>query len=412
MRRRGLILLAGTLAGILPCGAATSQTAPSSVLNNQVQLGDVFSGQTLNVETITDQTVGASHATGNTYQATTDGQDVDVRSNQTANGAVTGDTRLNVANNSGAATQVTTTAVGNTGEAGVTGGTITGVLSQTTGPAVISALSHIEAPEGQAGDVDTITQAQGNSHVLTVSGGTAGVRFNQTNAAQVTSNGGGVYGYVSGSAQYQAQTMANDVTYSGDTGSGSRIAVTQQNNAALTQAAQFTAFGQVQDGATIASAVGNNLDAVNQGFLLDATVNQQNHAYVRAQAETSAAAFGAVAATANGIGNAATIGDIGGAVVLDNSQLNDGGGIEVLATTVGGDGYDASANATAAGNSVTGYACAECNGRMTIGNNQTNSTDISATTTTTINGTARSAMGVSNAVGNTATFYVSRPSGQ
>jgi hypothetical protein len=412
MRRRGLILLAGTLAGILPCGAATSQTAPSSVLNNQVQLGDVFSGQTLNVETITDQTVGESHATGNTYQATTDGQDVDVRSNQTANGAVTGDTRLNVANNSGAATQITTTAVGNAGEAGVTGGVITGVLSQTTGPAVISALSHIEAPQGQAGDVDTLTQAQGNSHVLTVSGGTAGVRFNQTNAAQVTSNGGGVYGDVSGSAQYQAQTMANDVTYAGDTGSGARIAVNQQNNADLTQAAQFTAFGQVQDGATIASAVGNNLDAVNQGFLLDATVNQQNHAYVRAQAETSAAAFGAVAATANGIGNAATIGDIGGAVVLDNTQLNDGGGIEVLATTVGGDGYDASANATAAGNSVTGYACAECNGRMTIGNTQTNSADISATTTTTINGVARSATGVSNAVGNTATFYVSRPSGQ
>ncbi|MDB5437692.1 MAG: Holin [Caulobacteraceae bacterium] len=302
--------------------------------------------------------------------------------------------------------------MGNAGEAGVTGGVITGVLSQTTGPAVISALSHIEAPEGQAGDVDTLTQAQGNSHVLTVSGGTAGVRFNQTNAAEVTSNGGGVYGYVSGTAQYQAQTMANDVTYAGDTGSGARIAVNQQNNADLTQAAQFTAFGQVQDGTTIASAVGNNLDAVNQGFLLDATVNQQNHAYVRAQAETSAAAFGAVTATANGIGNAATIGDIGGAVVLDNTQLNDGGGIEVLATTVGGDGYDATANATAAGNSVTGYACAECNGRMTIGNNQTNSTDISATTTTTINGVARSAMGVSNAVGNTATFYVSRPSGQ
>ena len=52
MRRRGLILLAGTLVGILPCGAATSQTAPSPVLNNQVQLGDVFSGQTLNVENV------------------------------------------------------------------------------------------------------------------------------------------------------------------------------------------------------------------------------------------------------------------------------------------------------------------------------------------------------------------------
>jgi hypothetical protein len=168
----------------------------------------------------------------------------------------------------------------------------------------------------------------------------------------------------------------------------------------------------VQEGTTIASAAGNNLDAVNEGFLLDATVNQRNEAYVRAQAETSAASFGAVTASANGVGNAAVIGDIGGEIVLDNTQLNEGGGIDVLATTTGGDGYDAYANATAAGNSVTGYACAECNGRMTIGNTQTNSADISAATTTTINGTARSATGISNAVGNTATFYVSRPSGQ
>ncbi|HEX5379438.1 MAG TPA: holdfast anchor protein HfaD, partial [Phenylobacterium sp.] len=354
MPKRGLILLAGTLAGILPCGAATSQTTPSSVLNNQVQLGDVFSTQTLNVETVTDQTVGESHATGNQYQASVDGQDIDVRLNQTANGNVTGDTRLNVAADSGAVTQITTTAVGNAGEAGVTGGTLTGVMTQTTGPAAIAGISHIEAPDGRAGDVDSLTQSQGDSQVLSVSAGTAGVRVNQSNAAQVTSNGGGVYGYVSGAAQFQAQTMANDVTYSGDNGSGARIAVSQQNNAALTQAAQFTAFGQVQDGKTIASAAGNNLDAVNEGFLLDAAVDQRNHAYVRAQSETGAASFGALTASANGVGNSAVVGDIGGELVLDNTQVNDGGGIEVLATTSGGDGYDAYANATAAGNAVTG----------------------------------------------------------
>lgn len=361
---------------------------------------------------VTDQTVGESHATGNSYYAPTDGQSVDIRSNQTANGRVVGDTRLNVASNSGAVTQITTTAVGNTGEVGVTGDVMTGVLSQTTGQTTISALSHIEAPNAEAGDVDSLTQAQGNSHTVTVSGGTSGMRVNQTNTADVTSDGGGVYGLVTGSAQFQAQTMANDITYEGDSGSGSRLATNQRNNAALTQAAQFTAFGQVQDATTIASAAANNLDAVNEGFLLDANVRQQNHSYVRAQAETSAAAFGSVTASANGVGNAALVGDVGGQIVLDNIQLNDGGGIEAIASTIGGDGYDAYANATASGNSVTGYACGDCEGRMTITNNQTNSADIAATTTTTVNGQARSATGVSNAYGNTATFYVSRPSGQ
>lgn len=412
MPKRGLILLAGTLAGILQCGAATSQTSPSQVLNNQVQLGDVFSGGTLNVETVTDQTTAESHARGNSYYGATDGQAFDFRSNQTATGQVVGDTRVNVANNSGASTQVTTTAVANEGETDVVGGVMTGVVTQTSGPAKVSALSHIEAPDAQGGDVDTVTQAQGNSHILTVSGGTAGVRVNQTNTAEVTSNGGGVYGLVTGTAQFQAQTMANDVTYIGDTGAGSRLRVSQQNNAALTQAAQFTAFGQIQDGTTIASVAGNNIDAVNEGFLLDARTSQQNHAYVRAQAETSAAAYGSVTASANGVGNAAIVGDIGGEIVLDTTQINDGAGIEALATTTGGDGYDAYANATAAGNSVTGYACGDCQGRMTVNNSQTNSADIGATTTTTINGQTRSATGVSNAVGNTATYYVSKPSGQ
>jgi hypothetical protein len=412
MRRPGLILLAGTLAGTLTCGAATSQTAPSSVLNDQVQLGDVFSSQTLNVETVTDQTVGESHATANNYQASTDGQDLDIRSNQTANGAVAATTELNVAASSGAETQTTSTAVGNAGEADVKAGVMTGVFTQTTGGTTVAANTHIEAPDGSAGDVDSFSQAQGNSHVITVSGGTAGVRVNQANAAQVTSDGGGVYGLVTGTAQFQAATMANDITYQGDGGSGARIISSQRNDAALTQAAQFTAFGQVQDGTTIASAAGNNLDAVNQGFLMDATASQQNHAYVRAQAETAAASFGALTATANGIGNSITIGDQGGEVLLDTTQINDGGGIEAIATTTGGDGYDAYANATAAGNSVVGYACSECSGRMTINNSQTNSSDVGAMATTTVNGVARSVSGVSHAYGNTATYYVSKPSGQ
>ena len=399
------------LAGILPCGAATSQTAPSYILNNQVQLGDVFSYQTLNVETVTDQTVGESHAVANQYVGSTEGQDFDVRSNQTTQGQAIADTRVDVASDSGAVTSIATTAVGNVGELGVSGGVLTGVVHQTTGPTVVSALTHIEAPYAYGGNVDTVSQAIGNSQILDVSAGTAGVRVVQANEAQVTSNGGGIYGTVTGQAHFQAQTMGNNVTYWGEAGSGARIVTHQDNTASLTQAAQFTAFGQVQEGTTIASATGNNLSAVNHGFLLDATNNQHNQAYVRAQADTSAAAFGAVTATANGIGNSAIIGDVGGEVIIDNTQFNEGGGIDVLANTTGGDGYDAYTNATATGNSVTGYACADCSGYLTANNNQTNTADVGAQGVTNITGTARSATGVSNAVGNRATYYVSRPNG-
>ena len=371
----------------------------------------MFSNQTLNVVTVTDQTVGESHGAANQHVGSVDGQDFDARSNQTTQGSVSADTRLNVAADSGAVTSIATTATGNAGELGVTGGTMTAIVHQNTGAVNISAISHIEAPRALGGDVDTTTQAIGNSQVVTVDAGTSGVRVVQDNIAQVTSNGGGVYGTVTGKAQFQAQTMANDTTYQGERGSGTKLETYQTNTAALTQAAQFTAFGQVQEATTIASAAGNNVSAVNNGFLLDAVNNQHNQAYVRAQAETSAAAFGAVTASASGVGNSALLGDNGGEIVIDNVQLNDGGGIEAIASTTGGDGYDAYTNATATGNSVTGYACAECGGHLSANNTQTNTADVGASGVTTINGTARSVTGVSSAVGNKAAYYVSRPNG-
>ena len=396
------------IVGTAPCGVATSQTAASSVRNDQVQLRDIFGSQTLDVQAVTDQTVGESHGSGNQYQASVEDQDTDVVSNQFALGNVTADTRLNVVSNSGAVTSLNTTAVGNAGEVGVTGAVITSVLLQETGPAAIRAHSQITAPAGQAGDVDAYIQSQGNGQVITADHSTAGVRVIQTNGAAVTSDGGGVYAYIKGEAQFQAVASANDLTYSGSNGSGARLVTDQTNNATQTLAAQFTAYGQVQDGKTITNAVGNGVDAINQGFLMDATATQTNRSYVRSQASSSAATFGAISTDAHSTGNNIVVGDLGGEVRLDSTQINDGG-VDAIAVTSAGEGYDAYASASAAGNAVVGYACAECSGRMTITNNQTNSNDIGASTTTTSTGSARSVTGVANAVGNSAVYYVRKP---
>ncbi|MEI6441096.1 MAG: holdfast anchor protein HfaD [Alphaproteobacteria bacterium] len=369
---------------------------------------DIFGSQTLDVQAVTDQTVGESHGSGNQYQATVEDQDTDVVSNQFALGNVTADTRLNVVSNSGAVTSLNTTAVGNAGEVGVTGAVITSVLLQETGPAAIRANSQITAPAGQAGDVDAYIQSQGNGQVITADHSTAGVRVIQTNGAAVTSDGGGVYAYIKGEAQFQAVASANDLTYSGSNGSGARLVTDQTNNAMQTLAAQFTAYGQVQDGKTITNAVGNSVDAINQGFLMDATATQTNRSNVRSQASSSAATFGAISTDAHSTGNNIVVGDLGGEVRLDSTQINDGG-VDAIAVTSAGEGYDAYASASAAGNAVVGYACAECTGRMTITNNQTNSNDIGASTTTTSTGSARSVTGVANAVGNSAVYYVRKP---
>ncbi len=194
----------------------------------------------------------------------------------------------------------------------------------------------------------------------------------------------------------------------GTDSSAARAIVFQSNTAALTQASQFTAYGNIQTASTSASASGNVAATTNEGALLDLTSTQFNQSYVRAQAESAAYQYGEGASTAYGVGNSVLAGNVGEAVVLENVQLNTGGGVEAIATFAGVDGYDGYARATAVGNDVTGYACATCFGQMTIDSRQTNSADVGATATTTI-GSGRAAGGSATAVGNNASFYVTRP---
>ncbi|HEX2558736.1 hypothetical protein, partial [Phenylobacterium sp.] len=121
MRTPAKILLAGTLVATAPFAAATSY-AQSSVLNEQIQLGDLFSSQTLNVEEVTDQTVGVATSTANSFDARVDGGDLDVTSYQESGGAVGSQVTANVTVNSGASTSLSSNASGNIGDAAVYAG--------------------------------------------------------------------------------------------------------------------------------------------------------------------------------------------------------------------------------------------------------------------------------------------------
>ncbi len=356
---------------------------------------------------------------GNAFEASADGQILDVRSDQATKANVTADTRLNVSGYSGDTVAVTNSATGNSGFVGSYNGTMTAVTNQNTAAsATISANSRVNAAGGSAGDVDSLNQASGNSQAFGLEHAAAGIRANQTNGATVSTDGatvstdgGGDYAYVWGTASFGATSTGNDITLDGQ-GSAAAVIGGQLNEADRVQASAFTGYGSVQTAATRATAAGNNINAVNEGPLLDAYADQHNQAYVRAEARTAASAFGTAGVNAHGVGNALTAGDIGGELILDTVQLNEGGGIEAVANFIGTDGYDATATSTAMGNSVTGYACSECEGRMGVTNSQVNRSDVGAQSIVNVSGGGRSATGVSTAVGNTATYYVSRPSGQ
>lgn len=389
-------------------GVATSQTAPSTVLNNQINLGDVFAEQTLNVQTVTDGFSASTTAPANGAFVSVQNADAAMTSYQENQGQVLAHGVVNVATDGGATSNITTAAVGNSGTAAVDNGTLTGVATQlNTGP--VTARGQLEADNATLGDVSISTLAHGNTQGLTLINGAMGARVSQGNTGDVLADGGSVAGAITGTAAVSGVATGNNITVSGSNQSAARV-ITEQSNAGITQASKFTAYGSSYLSSTAASASGNNLSATNVGPLLDVASTQYNTAYVRAQAEASSYQFSAAQVGAQGVGNSVLVGNTGQEIVLDNIQTNEGGGVEVIASFSGGDGYDAVVSATAMGNAVTGYACAQCNGQMTVKNNQTNSADVGARTTT-VAGAVRSVSGITTATGNNASFYVSSPSG-
>ena len=391
---------------MLVSGVATSQTLPTQGTNDQINVGGLFADQTLNVVTADEGVTATTTAGANTFGMTVNGADGGLTSNQVNQGVVSAHGVVNVTTSMGDSSNVNTTAVGNSGTAFAAYGTLSGFMVQTNSAAV-TARSQIEGETAQAGDVVESSLAAGNSQGLLMVNGAMGARVSQKNEADVAADGGAILQYVAGTAVVAGTAAGNNIDLTGANGSAARVITDQNNVADNVTATKFTAYGNSNLTTTAATASGNNLNASNSGTLLDVASHQVNTAYVRAQAEGTSYEFGGAQATAYGVGNSAMATNSNGpGLVLDNVQVNDGGGVEVIASFEGHDGYDAGSNATAIGNAVSGYVCNQCSGSMTATNNQSNNVDVSARSTTTINGAARSVVGVSTATGNNATFSV------
>ncbi len=389
---------------MLVSGVATSQTTQAT--NDQLNVGGLFADQTLNVVTADEGVTATTTAGANTFGMTVNGADGGLTSNQVNQGVVSAHGVVNVTTSMGDSSNVNTTAVGNSGTAFAAYGTLSGFMVQTNSAAV-TARSQIEGETAQAGDVVESSLAAGNSQGLLMVNGAMGARVSQKNEADVAADGGAILQYVAGTAVVAGTAAGNNIDLTGANGSAARVITDQNNVADNVTATKFTAYGNSNLTTTAATASGNNLNASNSGTLLDVASHQVNTAYVRAQAEGTSYEFGGAQATAYGVGNSAMATNSNGpGLVLDNVQVNDGGGVEVIASFEGHDGYDAGSNATAIGNAVSGYVCNQCSGSMTATNSQSNNVDVSARSTTTINGAARSVVGVSTATGNNATFSV------
>jgi len=389
---------------MLASGVATSQTT-NSVTSSQTNNGAPPASLTISIDTVTDGVSGTTTASANALNVTFSNADGDLTADQVNNGPVDAHGVLEVTGSMGEASNMTTTAVGNGGTATAAYGTLSAFMVQTNYGAA-TARGQIEAETARAGDVAENTMAAGNSQALLMINGAMGARVTQRNEGDVQADGGAIIQYVGGTAVVAGTAAGNNIDLTGANASAARIITDQYNIPNQVAATQFTAYGNSYLTTTSATASGNNLNAANDGTLLDVTSQQYNSAYIRAQAEGTSYQFGGAQATAYGVGNSVMANNTNGpGLVLDNLQVNTGGGVEVIASFEGHDGYDAGASATAIGNAVSGYVCNRCSGSMTVNNSQSNHVDVGARSTTTVN-SGRSVVGVATATGNTATFWV------
>lgn len=403
-------------------GAAISQSA---VVNNQVQLGDVFSTQTLNVDTVTDGVSVTTTGMGNGATAAVDTGSLNVQSTQAMSGVTGAQGSLNVGTYAGPTTMVAT-ATANTIEAdSLGGGALTGTISQSSTGATVTSENDYTGTAAMAGDpavqiasISANSQAIANSATINAEGGSAVLTVNQTSASTVDGEsgsapptGGATVQYSPGQVLFTSIAINNNVTATGTSGASQTLNVTQTSTGANTTAGQFLDAGNVQTAVGEAVATSNNISANNQAGDLNVTDSQTNGTYTQADSVVTAYEYGSAQSTAQGVGNAMMAANVGPTTEVSNTQ-NNTAGVQVMSSFTGGNSngasYDSVSSASAIGNSATGFACTDCGGVLTVNNSQTNSGGVGASSTVTLTGSNRSVSSVATAVGNNATFYVSK----
>lgn len=394
------------------CAAAATEAAAQDgtiVLNQQLQLGDVFAGQTLNVVDSQDQVTVGTSAQGNSASGAVYNGSITVQSDQTMEGDAVATSDITLGGDTWGVVNATSQAGGNYLAVSAYAASLSLDASQTTDDGLISATT--EVGDGSARlHAGAAVGASAISNTVAVYGQTSFVNgtINQSSSAIVRSFGRVESQYIPAEASVTSQAIANAIAVNSDNTSGQDLRIAQRSFGSYIEAEASANSGNAWDLAARARATANQAVLYNEGGSVVNESDQRNSSFVRASALTTAYDYGRAEAYARGAANELSVGNNDIYVEIDNTQFNTGG-VDVIATFSGTNGYDVSVGADAVGNSVTGYACSECQGYLEAGNTQTNSGNVSAVANTTVAGSNRSVITGANAVGNSASFYVSRP---
>jgi hypothetical protein len=439
----GGVAMAALLTSITPAQAQTAPTCngtppttggtvnsgtcgPNVVSGSQVQTGHVTASVTINGQSIivmpapTDgspaeitatSVTGLSTALGNNLTASSIGNIGIIGSaSQTLSADVraTGDiTTMSAV--PGLVLQATS-AFGNTAQAQACCGGIDLAFTQTASSGTIEAVGRVTTAPG-LGTLSMSSAAAANVVGGSVANGPTTLSATQSNASTVNSWAFGSACCNNDSITLSSTAAANSSAASSET-STVYHSVNQTNTGFVSSNSDHWTNSGTQI-TTATQATGNSANAFNKWGYTDLRGTQSNDAPVTAQSALVANNFLLVANTGSTAqANSAVLSSTGSDGTISLDQFNGGAGI-VLADTifdaVSASGGVGSATTTAAGNSLTAYACGACgSAEVKIEGYTSQINDGSVTSRTSIGGASGSALvGRATAVGNTANFLVS-----
>lgn len=386
--------------------AGTSQAADNGVMNGQVQFGDVFSNQTLNVEESSEGVSADALAVGNIVAATGQNAQLNFTSDQAVGAHVEATANVAVAGASGPYFATTASATGNSATAGTCCALTYGSSIQSVESGAVVAGDAISSAGGPAGSISVDASAVGNTTGWQQINGEVQAWTGQNNQGLTTASNTGAFASTTGNAGFSATAVSNNVTVDND-GGGGDIGVQQNMEGVATDAVINVQLDSGTDIQGLATSVGNNIDA--QSASPDAQMNaaQHNAAPVNAYANLTAGTWsGDANVTAYGVGNSVVQSNNGPRAGLWNEQTS-AGEVAATASFTGGTGSTVFASSTAIGNAASGYACSACGGALDATNSQTGSSRVRANSNVVIRGRARQVAAQATAIGNSATYAVS-----
>lgn len=378
--------------------------------NNQYQSGDATA--VTDVEAGWANDAGATAvASGNVVTTSQQDNETELNSVQHMDGTTTATADATVWTATGTVA-ITTAAVSNGSTATTTNGAST-VNAEQLSHGGANASTYLRS--GYAYNAATSASASNNTAAVSAQNAEIRVLMDQQSTGSVNAAAEMDAGIVEDQAVSGAIASANNLSIGGET--ATVLSATRQNATGASVTARSDLYvGYATDASGNATANANSVTIDNQWGYVNAAIEQNSTATVSADSYVTLGGdfTGFGSAGAYGVGNQATVANVGSDTVMDVAQSN-GGDVYANAALAGDGGGMALASSAAYGNSISGSVCTSCDASGAVpglyaSSNQTNDGNVYSSSTIRTTG-ATTVGATSTAIGNAATYQVRPPGG-